>query len=99
MAITMKPPSWKELAQVCVDVQQKSIPKAYLLPDGQLPSKDRRNVQNVPYEAGTLSIEELDMTEQDASSLRLKYQTGEWSVKQVITAFLKRTTIIHQLVN
>ncbi|WQF88065.1 Putative amidase [Colletotrichum destructivum] len=99
MANTIIPPSWKELAQVCVDIQQKSIPKAFLLPDDQLPSKDRRNVQNVPYEAGILSVEELDMTEQDASSLRRKYQTGEWSVKQVITAFLKRTTIIHQLTN
>ncbi|KAH9242542.1 hypothetical protein K456DRAFT_1820166 [Colletotrichum gloeosporioides 23] len=99
MAITALAKSWRELAQTCIDIQKKSIPKDYELPQSQLPPKDRRNVQNVPYEAGILTPEELEMTEQDAAGLLEKYRPGQWSVRQVVTAFLKRTTIIHQLTN
>lgn len=98
MAITAIPKGWRELAQVCIDIQQKSIPKQYELPSGQVPPKDRRNVLNVPAESGILTTEEIRMTEQDASSLLEKYKSGQWTVKQVVTAFLKKTTIIQQLV-
>ncbi|KAF9873808.1 amidase [Colletotrichum karsti] len=91
--------NWRELAQICIDIQQRSIPKDYLLPDSQLPPKERRDVQGIPYESGILTTEELEMTEQDASGLLEKYKSGQWTVREVIVAFLKRTTIIHQLTN
>ncbi|EXF81460.1 amidase [Colletotrichum fioriniae PJ7] len=99
MAITAIPKGWRELAQVCIDIQQRSIPKQYELPSGQVPPKDCRNVLNVPAESGILTTEEIQMTEQDASSLLEKYKSGQWTVKQVVTAFLKKTTIIQQLTN
>ncbi|WYZ37087.1 hypothetical protein EsH8_II_000593 [Colletotrichum jinshuiense] len=99
MTVTKTSKDWKELAQICIDIQQKSIPKQYLLPKDKIPSKTRRNVQRIPYEAGILTPEELLMTEQDASGLLERYRNGQWSVRQVVTAFLKRTTIIQQMTN
>ncbi|TDZ13834.1 putative amidase [Colletotrichum spinosum] len=99
MTVTKTTSSWEDQAQICVDIQKKSIPQEYLIPEDQLPSKKRRNVQNVPYETGILSAEELEMTEQDIAGLLERYKSGKWTVKQVVTAFLKRTTAIHQLTN
>lgn len=98
ICITTNPQSWRELAQVCVGIQKKSIPEEYLLSEYQLPPKDRRNVLDVPSESGILTAEELQITEQDASGLLERYKSGHWTVKQVVKAFLKRATIIHQLV-
>ena len=42
---------------------------------------------------------ELEMTDQDATSLLTKYQSGEWTVRAVLIAFLKRATIGQQLVS
>ncbi|KAK1472416.1 amidase [Colletotrichum cuscutae] len=99
MAITTIPKGWRELAQVCIDIQKKSIPKEYELASDQIPPKDHQNVLDIPNESGILTTEEIRMTEQDASSLLEKYKSGQWTVKQVVTAFLKRTTMIHQLTN
>ncbi|KAI3542006.1 amidase [Colletotrichum filicis] len=99
MAITTIPKGWRELAQVCIDIQKKSIPKEYELASDQIPPKDHQNVLDIPNESGILTTEEIRMTEQDASSLLEKYKSGQWTVKQVVTAFLKKTTMIHQLTN
>lgn len=90
---------WESRAQICRDIQQASVPKQWLLPQEKLPLKDQHNVIRVPYERGILSAEELEMTEQDASGLLKRYETGEWTVEQVTIAFLKRATIGHQLVS
>lgn len=39
------------------------------------------------------------MTEQNATGLLEAYQTGRWTVKEVTVAFLKRATIMQQLVS
>lgn len=90
---------WESKAQICRDVQQASIQKQWLLPEDKLPTKLTHNVTRVPYDSGILSAEELEMTEQDASGLLKRYQSGEWTVEQVTTAFLKRATIGQQLVS
>lgn len=89
---------WEAKAQICRDIQAASIPKQWLAPEDKLPAKDRLNVTRVPYECGTMTPEELEMTEQDVAGLIKKYQAGEWTVEQVTTAFLKRATIGQQLV-
>ncbi|KAK2027471.1 amidase [Colletotrichum zoysiae] len=99
MVIVNMPTPWEELARRCIEIQQKSIPKDYLLSEDRLPSQDRLNIQNVPYESGILTAEELRMTEQDSAGLQQRYMSGEWTVRQVVTAFLKRATIIQQLTN
>ncbi|GAB7352691.1 hypothetical protein MBLNU459_g3052t2 [Dothideomycetes sp. NU459] len=90
---------WQRKAQVCLDIQQESICKEWLLPDDKLPPRERHDVTRVPYESGLLTAEELKMTEQDVSGLLQHYQAGEWTVEQVTVAFLKRATIGQQLLN
>ncbi|ORY59987.1 amidase [Pseudomassariella vexata] len=91
--------NWKELAQICVKIQQDSIPKQWMLSKDKLPSEETLNVSSVPYDAGTMSAEELEMTAQDAGGLLKAYESGRWTVKQVITAFLKRGTVMQQMTN
>jgi len=89
---------WEKQAQVARDVLEKSIQKQWLLPADKLPSPDRLNVIHVPRECGLLSHEELQMTETDATGLVEKMSDGSWTAEAVLTAFLKRATIGHQLV-
>lgn len=84
--------------KVCLDIRDESIPKDYLLPEDKLPGKDQHNVLDVPTHSGILSEEELKMTQQDVAQLLEAYQNKTWTVRQVVTAFLKQAVIIHQLV-
>jgi len=90
---------WQKQAQVAREILEKSIQKQWLLPADKLPSPDRLNVIDVPRECGRLSQEELQMTETDATGLVEKMSLGEWTAEAVLTAFLKRATIGHQLVS
>ena len=90
--------TWKLLAQKCIDIRDESIPKQWMLASESLPAQSRLNVTGVPDESGLLSAEELRMTEQDARGLLEAYKSGTWSVQDVTTAFLKRATIMQQLV-
>jgi len=91
--------SWEAKAQVARDILEKSIQTQWLLPADKLPSCDRLNVTNVPRESGLLSEEELLMTETDATGLVEQIAKGSWTAEAVLTAFLKRATIGHQLVS
>jgi amidase len=91
--------SWEAKAQVARDILEKSIQKQWLLPAEKLPSPDRLNVIDIPRECGLLGEEELEMTETDATGLVGKMAKGIWTAEAVLTAFLKRATIGHQLVS
>lgn len=91
--------TWEAQAQVARHVLEKSIQKQWLLPAEKLPSPDRLNVIDVPRECGLLSNAEIDMTETDATGLVEKMRQGFWTAEAVLTAFLKRATIGHQLVS
>ena len=91
--------SWKQLAQKCIDIRDESIPKQWLLDSKSLPAQSRLNVLDIPSESSLLSAEELQMTEQNAAGLLDAYRSGKWSVQDVITAFLKRATVMQQLVS
>ena len=90
---------WRRLAQKCIDIRDESVPKQWLLDSNLLPPAAQRNVLKVPYESGKLSTEELQMTEQNVAGLLEAYKAGKWSVKDVTVAFLKRATIMQQLVS
>lgn len=90
---------WESKAQISRHIQQESIPKQWMLPQEKLPPKNKHNVTRVPYYSDTMSAKELEMTEQDASGLLRRYESGEWTVEEVTTAFLKRATIGQQLVS
>lgn len=89
---------WQALAQKCVDIQQNSIPKQWLVPSHLLPPKEQHNVIHTPETTGVLTTLELEITQQDARGLLGRYRSGTWSVRQVVTAFLKRATLGQQLV-
>lgn len=53
----------------------------------------------LPAECGRLSTEEIEMTNSDVESLLEAYRTRKWTVRQVVTAFLKRAVIMNQMVS
>lgn len=89
---------WQTLAQKCVDIQQNSIPKQWLVLSNLLPPKSQHVVVDTPKTTGSLTALELEITQQDARGLLDRYRSGTWSVRQVVTAFLKRATLGQQLV-
>lgn len=89
---------WGKHVKVCLEILDKSTPKEWLLPADKLPSKEQLNVVNVPKTSGILTEEEVFITEQDVAALLEAYQSGRWTVRQVVTAFLKKAVIMHQLV-
>lgn len=89
---------WAKDVKECLGMRDESIPKDYLLPEDKLPGKDQQNVLGVPTHSGILSEEEIKMTQQDVAQLLEAYRNKTWTVKQVVTAFLKQAVIIHQLV-
>lgn len=89
---------WAKNVKTCLDIRDKSVPKDYLLPDDKLPGKDQLNVLDVPEKSGLLTDEEITITKQDVPQLLEAYKNGTWTVRQVVTAFLKQSVIMHQLV-
>lgn len=90
---------WAKHVKVCLDIREESIPKQWQLPEAQLPSQDQHHVLDVPAASGILTEEELLITHQDVPKLLAAYRAGTWTVRQVVTAFLKQSVIIHQLTN
>lgn len=90
--------NWKEIAQISLDIRDKSIPKQWLLESAKLPEKDKLTVLGVPADSGALTPEEVAITESDVSELLEAYKSSKWTVRQAVTAFLKKAVIINQLV-
>lgn len=89
---------WGKDVKVCLETRDKSTPKEWLLPEEKLPSKDQLNVVDVPKNSGALTEEEVLITDSDATVLLEAYQGGKWTVRQVVTAFLKKAVVMNQLV-
>jgi Tfp pilus assembly PilM family ATPase len=90
--------NWKEIAKISLDIRDKSIPKQWLLEPSKLPGTEKVTVLSVPAESGALTPEEIKITESDVSELLEAYKSSKWTVRQVVTAFLKKAVIINQLV-
>lgn len=90
--------TWKEISQISLDIRDKSIPKQWLLESTKLPGADTLTVLSVPAESGALTPEDITITESDVSDLLEAYKSSKWTVRQVVTAFLKKAVVINQLV-
>jgi len=88
--------TWQELCASKRAERDATIPKEWLLKE--LPSEQRANVMNVPYECGIMSEQELDLTELDATELLQRMAQGELKCYDVVLAFCKRAAIAQQLV-
>lgn len=67
------------------------------MPVDKLATKSSGDITSLPQTSGILSDLELQITEQDAGAILQKYLSGDWTVRQVTTAFLKRATIGQQM--
>ena len=90
---------WGGTARISIDIRDKSVPKQWLLEPGSLPSKEQHSVLNVPADSGMLTPEEIDMTNSDVESLLEAYRARQWTVRQVVTAFVKKAVIMNQMVS
>lgn len=90
---------WGGTARISIDIRDKSIPKQWLLEPENVPSKEQHAVSEVPAESGMLTPEEIEMTNSDVECLLEAYQTRKWTVRQVVTAFLKKAVIMNQMVS
>ncbi|ODV89636.1 hypothetical protein CANCADRAFT_32829 [Tortispora caseinolytica NRRL Y-17796] len=90
---------WLPLVEKARKVQADSMVKEYMIPEDKLPSPDRLNVMGVPYEAGTMTDKELQITETPGYKLVAQMSKGELTAKEVLIAFVKRATIAQQLLN
>lgn len=90
---------WGGTARISIDTRDKSVPKQWLLEPEQLPPKDQHAVVNVPTDSGMLAPEEIEMTNSSVESLLAAYRTHRWTVRQVITTFLKKAVIMNQMVS
>lgn len=90
---------WGGTARISIDIRDKSIPQQWLLEPEDLPSKHKHTVLNVPAESGVLTPEEIEMTNADVEPLLEAYRTRKWTVRQVVTAFLKKAVIMNQMVS
>lgn len=88
---------WSALSQKCIDIQRESLPAQWALPVDKLATKSGEDITSLPKTSGILSDLELQITEQDAEGIIHKYLSGDWTVRQVTTAFLKRATIGQQM--
>ncbi|KAG6355153.1 hypothetical protein INS49_004234 [Diaporthe citri] len=90
---------WGGTARISIDIRDKSVPKQWLLEPEDLPSEEQHAVLNVPAKSDKLTTEEIEMTNSDVESLLEAYRTRKWTVRQVITAFLKKAVIMNQMTN
>lgn len=88
---------WSALSQKCIDIQRNSLPAQWALPVDKLAIKSSGDITSLPRTTGILSDLELQITEQDAEGILQKYLSGDWTVRQVTMAFLKRATIGQQM--
>lgn len=90
--------SWETKAQTARDILENSIPKQWLVDPKLLQTAGTRNVTVAVEKRGLLTDNEIEMTNATTDGLLEKYRSGFWTAEAVITAYLKRATIGHQLV-
>lgn len=89
---------WGQYAKISIEIRDNSIPKQWLLEPDSLPPKEQRTVLSVPADSGALTPAEIEMTDSDVEQLLEAYRSRKWTVRQVVTAFLKKAVMMNQLV-
>jgi amidase len=90
--------SWEIEVKKAQDILEKSIPKQWMAPPDKLLSADVLNVEHFPTSSGLLSAEEIRVTEMSATALVESMGQGRITAESVVTSFLKRAVLGHQLV-
>jgi amidase len=90
--------NWNSQAQKGKDILNNSIPKQWLLPIDRLPPASQKSVIGIPCESGLLTGRELRITDMSATELVADMGKGALTAEEVVTAFLKRAVLGHQLV-
>ncbi|KAJ5326497.1 hypothetical protein MYU51_009987 [Penicillium brevicompactum] len=91
--------NWERQAQKGKDILTNSIPKQWLVAAEKLPPASQKSVVDFPRQSGLLSTRELIITDMSATSLVVEMGKGALTAEEVVTAFLKRAVIGHQLLN
>ncbi|KAJ5791464.1 uncharacterized protein N7518_008475 [Penicillium psychrosexuale] len=91
--------NWEIQAQRGRDILNNSIPKQWLLPVDRLPPASQKSVIDFPRQSGLLNERELVITDMSATALVTEMGNGTMSAEEVVTAFLKRAVLGHQLLN
>ncbi|ORY32022.1 general amidase [Naematelia encephala] len=90
--------SWQDTAKAYVDARDSCIPAELQL--SKLPASTILDVRDIPQTCGQLSSLDLEITGSESiESLLATLREGTWSAVDVITAFIKRAVIAHQLTN
>ncbi|OWB56005.1 catalytic activity protein [[Candida] boidinii] len=90
---------WSDKIEAAKKRRDDSIISEYLLEKSELPAKDRLDVSKIPYETSKLTEADVAITEMPAPKIVGKIASGELTSTEVLTSFLKRATIAHQLLN
>jgi amidase len=90
--------NWEAEAKKAQEILAHSIPKQWLAPSDKFPPADQLNVEGFPRKSGILSEEDLAITDMSATALVEKMGRGELTAESVVTAFLRRAVLGHQLV-
>ncbi|KAG8221274.1 amidase signature domain-containing protein [Butyriboletus roseoflavus] len=87
---------FKQLVSAQLSRLENQIPAKYRLPVSLLENPPL-NVTSIPATCGILTIQELAITELDATDVLAKVASGALTAVEVVTAFGKRAAIAHQL--
>lgn len=89
--------SWEKVRDAKRAEQDARIPAEWKLK--YLPSDSVRDLRPYAKISGILSERELEITDEDATSLVDKLANGVYSAVEVVTAYCKRAAVSHQLIN
>ena len=91
--------SWETRAEKCRKTLQDSLNPEWLLPANKLPEAEQLNVVGFIESCGLLTPRELEITVLTATKLVAGMAAGTLTAVEVVTAFLKRAHVGHQLTN
>ena len=89
--------NWSQVAEDQRWSVEDAIPKEWRL--HTLPPESQINVMSIPYQCGSMSPRELELTDKDATELLQLLAAGLVSSLELTLAFCKRASIAQQLVN
>lgn len=92
--------SWQDLGAARRRALAKSIPKEWLLPLSSTPGQpEAESVMQHETISQLLTSTEVKITETATPLILTRLKSGQWTSEAVTTAFCKRATIAHQLLN
>ncbi|KAK6458184.1 Acetamidase [Scheffersomyces xylosifermentans] len=97
--MTIKKPTYAEIAAKKVKQRDAKFIKEWLVPDDKLPSSEVKDVLKWIQKSGFLSSKEIEITQSNITTILANIKAREWTSVEVTAAFCHRATIAHQLTN